>query len=127
MAPMNVTASRINDTAMNVSWIPLTLVEARGFVKYVITYMKAGGSRKRQSPSPKIVNGTDNSCVVNDLEQGVEYDVIVGAQTGGGTNGKHCEDYYNTAWYVCLTLSLSIMTAASPVIRVGLGTGRVND
>ena len=89
MAPMNVTATRLNDTAMNVSWTPLTLVEARGFVKYVITYMKAGGSRKRQSPSPKIVNGTDRSCVVNDLKPGVEYDVIVGAQTGGGTNGKH--------------------------------------
>ena len=90
MAPMNVSATRLNDTAMNVSWIPLTLVEARGFVKYVITYMKAGGSRRRQSPSPKIVNGTDSSSVVNDLEPGVEYDVIVGAQTGGGTNGiKH--------------------------------------
>ena len=89
---MNVTATRLNDTAMNVSWIPLTLVEARGFVKYVITYTKAGGSRKRQSPSPKIVNGTDTSCVVNDLEPGVEYDVIVGVQTGGGTNGKHCEE-----------------------------------
>ena len=90
MAPMNITATRLNDTAMNVSWTPLTLVEARGFVKYVITYTKAGGSRKRQSPSRKIVNGTDNSCVVNDLEPGVEYDVIVGAQTGGGTTRKHC-------------------------------------
>ena len=90
MAPMNVTATRLNDTAMNVSWTPLTLVEARGFVKYVITYTKAGGSRKRQSPSPKIVNGTDSSCVVNDLEPGVEYDVTVGAQTDGGTTRKHC-------------------------------------
>ena len=33
----------------------------------------------------------------------------------------------NMGDYKCLTLSLSIMTAASPVVRVGLGTGRVND
>lgn len=86
LAPMNVNATRLNDTAMRVSWIPLTIVEARGFVKYVITYTRVAESRKRQASGTKTVNGTESSTVVNDLEPGAKYDVAVGAQTSAGVN-----------------------------------------
>ena len=69
----NVTANRLNATAMNVSWIPLTLVQARGFFRTRINYQPQG-NRKRQSGTVD-VDGRQGSVIINGLTSGVAYDV----------------------------------------------------
>lgn len=83
--PQNVTAERLNITAVLINWTLLNLVEARGFVQhYVITYTPtavSAGSRinnKRQDRTVT-VDGSANSGRVSDLEAGVAYEVTVHA------------------------------------------------
>ena len=69
---------------MNVSWVPLNLVEARGFVQfYVITYEQASGGsrRKRQQQQTAQVDGSASYGIVGGLQPGVAYNVRVSGQT----------------------------------------------
>ena len=73
----------MNGTAMNVSWVPLNLVEARGFIQsYTITYMQtsSGSRRKRQMPMVQ-VNGSASFAVVGGLQPGIAYEVQVSGVT----------------------------------------------
>ena len=78
---------RLDDTAMNVSWVPLNLVEARGFVQgYIITYQQASSRRKRQMQMVQ-VDGSASYAIIGGLEPGVTYEVTVSGmttQTGPG-------------------------------------------
>ena len=82
-APHTVTINWLNSTTMNVSWVPLNLVEARGFVQYyVITYEPtSGGSRRKRQQQQAQVNGSASSGIVGGLQPGVPYDVSVSGQT----------------------------------------------
>ena len=74
---------RLNDSAMNVSWVPLNLVEARGIVQsYIITYQQAssGSQRKRQMQMVQ-VDGSASYAVVGGLQPGVTYEVTVSGMT----------------------------------------------
>ena len=77
----------MNGTAMNVSWVPLNLVEARGFVRgYNITYTQAnsaGTRRKRQAQTKQMVqvNGSASYAIVGGLQPGVAYNVTVSGMT----------------------------------------------
>ena len=82
-APGNVEVIRLNGTAMNVSWVPLNLVEARGFVQsYIITYQQAstGSHRKRQMQMQQ-VDGSASSAIVGGLQPGVAYEVSITGRT----------------------------------------------
>ena len=74
---------------MNVSWVALNLVEARGFVQfYVITYEPAsGGSRRKRQQQQAQVNGSTSSGIVGGLQPGVAYNVRVSGQTTVGPPG----------------------------------------
>ena len=77
---------RLNGTAMNVSWVPLNLVEARGFVQsYIITYQQtSSGTRpKRQTETQQMVqaDGSDSYAIVGGLQSGVTYEVTVSGMT----------------------------------------------
>ena len=76
-------ANRLNGTAMNVSWVPLNLVEARGFVQsYIITYQQASsGSRRKRQMRTETVDGSASSAVVGGLQPGVAYEVTVSGRT----------------------------------------------
>ena len=78
---------RLNDTAMNVSWVPLNLVEARGFVQgYIITYQQSSIRRRRQVQTQQ-VDGSASYAIVGGLQPGVAYEVTVSGmttQTGPG-------------------------------------------
>ena len=79
----------MNDTAMNVSWIPLNLVEARGIVRgYIITYTQSSsGSRRRRQAQTQQVDGSASYAIVGGLQPGVSYEVRVSGmttQTGPG-------------------------------------------
>ena len=68
-------------TSVNVSWTPLTLFEAQGFPRYIITLTLSDGHKKRQSP---LTMETNNSYVVfSDLNGGSSYSAAVGVTTGG--------------------------------------------
>ena len=73
---------RLSDSEMNVSWVPLTIVEARGFLhNYFITYSRGGGARcKRQTETVVEVSTNPSSVVIGGLEAGANYDVTVAAR-----------------------------------------------
>ena len=73
----------MNGTAMNVSWDPLNLVEARGFVQsYIITYQQAStGSRRKRQMRMETVHGRASSAIVGGLQPGVPYEVTVSGMT----------------------------------------------
>ena len=75
--------NRLNGTAMNVSWVPLNLVEARGFVQsYIITYQQAsGGSHRKRQMRTQTVDGSASSAIVGGLQPGVAYEVTVSGMT----------------------------------------------
>ena len=86
--PGNVEVIRINGTAINISWVPLNLVEARGFIRgYIITYQQASnGSRHRRQTQMMQVDGSASYTLVGGL-QGAAYNVTVAGmtiQTGPG-------------------------------------------
>ena len=67
----------MNDRAMNVSWIPLNLVEARGIVRtYIITYQQASSRCKRQMQMVQ-VDGSASYAIVGGLQSGVTYEVTI--------------------------------------------------
>ena len=83
----NVMATRINNTAIRVSWSPLTLTQARGFLTgYTITLTPTPISRKRQNNGIVIAMAgpTDTSIVVPGLNPALQYSVtVVGGSSAG--------------------------------------------
>ena len=75
--------NRLNGTAMNVSWVPLNLVEARGFVhSYIIIYQQASsGSRRKRQMRTQQVDGSASSAIVGGLQPGVAYEVSIAGRT----------------------------------------------
>ena len=81
--------NRLNGTAMNVSWVPLNLVEARGIVRgYIITYQQSSsGNRRKRQVQTQQVDGSASYAIVGGLQPGVAYEVRVSGmttQTGPG-------------------------------------------
>ena len=74
---------RLNGTAMNVSWTPLNLVEARGFIQsYIITYQQASNvTRRKRQMQTQEVDGSASSAIVGGLQPGVAYEVTVSGMT----------------------------------------------
>ena len=91
IAPGNLKAVRLNSTAMNVSWVPLNLVEARGIVRgYIVTYTQSSsGTRRRRQVQTQQVNGSASFAVVGGLQPGVAYEVRVSGMTTQTGPGEH--------------------------------------
>ena len=80
-----VTATRINNTAIRVSWIPLTLVNANGFINnYTITLTPVSNRKRQAAAITKIVPATQSNVVFADLQSNIAYSISVHASTGGG-------------------------------------------
>ena len=81
--------NRISASVMMVSWTPLSLSEARGFIThYTVAYFPQQSSSKRQEPNPmyKNVSGSDsNQTTINGLEASIDYGVQVSASTNAGS------------------------------------------
>ena len=73
----DITVTRVNDTAVRVTWTALTLNEARGFPSYVVNITKDSEQVSSQR-TPY------NSVVVGGLMPHTEYSVTVQALTAGG-------------------------------------------
>ena len=74
----NVTVTRVNDTAVMVTWMNLTLNDARGFPSYVVSVTSEGEEVANHSTH-------STSAVVGGLMPHTEYNVTVQALTAGGT------------------------------------------
>ena len=79
---------RTTPTSMDVSWRPLTLSEARGFVTfYSIAYTPTPNSRRRQaSQDTMYVNASadSSSVTIQGLDGDLAYSVTVAAATTAG-------------------------------------------
>lgn len=78
---------RLSNTAISVSWTPLSLTEARGIITgYSITYEPARSLGKRSSQEQRtVIAGPDQrSYVIGDLEDGTVYCVSVAVMTEAG-------------------------------------------
>ena len=71
----NISVERVSTTTIIVFWTPLTLVQARGFVRYRVSY-RPQNSQKRQEVSV-VVSGDQGSVTISELLPGVAYDVAV--------------------------------------------------
>ena len=78
MAVSDVTVTRVNDTAVRVTWMELTLNNARGFPSYVVSVTSKGKEVDNHSTH-------STSVVVGGLMPHTEYNITVRALTAGGT------------------------------------------
>ena len=88
-APKNIKVDRIHPTVMVVSWIPLTLSEARGFITSYTVFYSPQVSRTKQQESltmQKTVNGDINRTTIHGLDPNTAYDVQMSANTKAGAS-----------------------------------------
>ena len=88
-APKNIKVDRIHPNVTVVSWIPLTLSEARGFItSYTVFYSLQVSRRKRQEPNimQKTDNGDVNRTIIDGLDPNTGYDVQMSANTKAGAS-----------------------------------------
>ena len=81
-SPDNVQVARVEgkpDDIM-VSWRPLTLFEARGFIEYVVELHEVD-SGKRQAPLRMVVPMDMSSTIFPNTDPGANYAASVGTQT----------------------------------------------
>ena len=85
--PKNIEVDRLNDTAVRVTWEPLTLIEARGFITNYTVTLQPQGSRKRADGSiVTTVPHNVSDVIITDLDPGTEYIVTVAVGTSAGQN-----------------------------------------
>ena len=78
--PQNVNTNRINETSALVTWMPLSLTEARGFIThYNITYWNV--SSDISDSESIILPGDENSTIISGLDPDSQYSFIVSAGT----------------------------------------------
>ena len=85
-SPNNVEFER-SGTSVNVSWEPLSLLEARGFPVYTVTLVPfSGNGRVTRKSNDGVIRKTTNEShiVVGGLDSKVEYDITVAVGTGAG-------------------------------------------
>ena len=82
LAPTDVTLVRLTSTSIEVSWTPLSLVDARGLITgYLISYETASIHDKRNSIE---VSSTTSSYIITDLIVDRVYGVTVACITEAG-------------------------------------------
>ena len=83
VAPGGLRVSRSPDgLSMNISWSPLTLSQARGFVDYVISYGPPGSVQRQMQSKLLTINGT--FATVSSLDSTATYTVLVRGRTIAG-------------------------------------------
>ena len=93
IAPTNVETDRTSSTTISVTWTPLTLIEARGFIRYYSVSYTLNGSngRKRQGSLETMyvnVSNTSTSATITGLQPSSMYKVQVAAATSAGVGAQ---------------------------------------
>ena len=71
-------------TDLEVSWIPLTLEEARGFIRSYAVTLTSDDQRKKRAVEVEEVPGDQTSVSFPGLDSNREYSVSVAAETAAG-------------------------------------------
>ena len=80
----NITSKLLNSTSLNITWVPLTLFEARGFPLYRVTLTVKGTNNRRKRQSNTVSGNTEmNFYVFTGLRRNTDYSVMAGVMTGG--------------------------------------------
>ncbi len=89
VAPNITEIHRTSPTTIMVSWKPLTLSEARGFITfYIIEYYPSLNKKKRQSDIMRVnVSADSSSTIIEGLEENLSYVFRISASTRAG-NGN---------------------------------------
>lgn len=75
---------RISATAIEVSWVSLTLIEARGFVSsYTVAYREKTGNLAAMFIHKSVLSNHTH-VIISDLDAGLAYEVQVWANTSAG-------------------------------------------
>ena len=83
--PRDITVTRVSPTSAIVSWTPLTLSEAHGFItEYNVTYWREG-SDSANGVTVR-VPGNESSVVINNLDADSNYLFIVSVGTVEGAS-----------------------------------------
>ena len=116
-APLaNVDVIVLGDGSVRVGWTPLSLVEARGFPLYIVSYASDDGAVFRG------VNTTNSNVIITGLNLNIGYSFTVQVATGSGygpaTTSKlfvticsliSCEPFLNMHWAVSFNYSPYIL------------------
>ena len=79
-SPDKVAFIQLNSTAINVTWVPLNLFEARGFPQYIIELTLVDNASRKKRQSLRIV--TNNSfAIFTGLQKDAQYSTVVGVRT----------------------------------------------
>ena len=87
--PKNIKVDRIHPTVMVVSWTPLTLSEARGFITSYTVFYSPQVSRTKQQESHtmrKTINGDVIRATIGGLDPNTVYNVQMSANTKVGAS-----------------------------------------
>ena len=77
----------LNDTAVRVTWEPLTLIEARGFItNYTVTLQPQGSTKRADGSIVTTVPHNISDVIVTDLDPKLAYSVSVSVGTVAGQN-----------------------------------------
>lgn len=87
-APQGVTVSRSSDgRSMTVSWVPLTLMKARGFPFYIIMYTSNDAIRIRRDTPVQVIVYDADSVLISGLDPFTDYSVSVTVSSYGNRTG----------------------------------------
>ena len=86
--------TRLSDTTVAVSWRPLTLEEARGFIiGYTVTAEPRDGRRRQVETLSVMAAPNENMATIQRLVPSQEYWVTVAASTTAGTSTNNMGVY----------------------------------
>ena len=94
--PRVTNITRLSGGSVAVSWVPLTLEEARGFItEYTVTAQPANTQRRQERTVTVSVPPSERMAMVEGLEHTLAYWVSVSASTAAGTSTNNSRVYVN--------------------------------
>ena len=114
--PQNITGRWLNRTSIEVSWLALSPVEARGFItNYTVTVQPAkltSSNRKREETSKllRVTTSSSNetSTVISSLDPTLDYIISVSASTKVGESTNNINITLTALGKIKLVLSVII-------------------
>ncbi len=99
MAPTNVAVVRVNTTALNISWDPIPIETAQGFIlQYLVAYQIQDGTNARSV----LVDSTVNFVIINNLTPGGLYGATVAGITSVGEGPESSITYEEGLKILCV-------------------------
>ena len=85
--PENLQATQLSSTRVNITWTPLSLIEAQGFPQYkvVLSQLSTYSQQRRQLDTNTVITNNSFSVFTN-LVSHTLYSVVVGVKTGGSSS-----------------------------------------